>query len=532
LDAAALSAGVALLAAAFAGVAPGGSSRSGGTLRVSSPLDVDFVDPALAYTYMSNMVLDATCAKLFRYDTTSSGRIEIVADVAGGYRISRDGRTYTFDLKPTFRFHTGRPVTAQSFADAINRAATPRMQATDAHPYLHDIAGAADVIDGKAATVSGVEALGRHRLRIRLVRPLPDLPARLTMNLFCPVAPNTPVTPSGVDDPLGSGPYYVAERIVNRRIVLRRNPYYRGARQARLDEIVWRIGELRGNACLEATEANLVDLCVGGSWSDDRSRALLAKYGLNRSAGRYFVRPLLFTILFRFNLDRPAFKGPGQVPMRQAINHVLDRPALVRPRGHLESRRTDQILPPGVAPDVPLYPIEGTNVATARQVLTKARNRRPTLVLWANTGRRPQAEVFAFNLRQIGIEVDVQYLPPDEILRRVELPNQPFDVVHIGWGADYAGDGGSLLEPLLGPNRIQRGAGVSPRWVKRVAAINRLPAEARAEAWAKLDAEIMREDPHWAPYAHLNDRAFISESFGCFAWHPRSGVDLAAACKQ
>ena len=39
--------------------------------------------------------------------------------------VSGDGRTYTFDLKRTFRFHTGAPVTAQSFADAFNRVANP-----------------------------------------------------------------------------------------------------------------------------------------------------------------------------------------------------------------------------------------------------------------------------------------------------------------------------------------------------------------------------------------------------------------------
>ena len=36
--------------------------------------------------------------------------------------------TYVFDLKRTFRFHTGAAVTARSFADAFNRVANPRLQ--------------------------------------------------------------------------------------------------------------------------------------------------------------------------------------------------------------------------------------------------------------------------------------------------------------------------------------------------------------------------------------------------------------------
>ena len=37
---------------------------------------------------------------------------------------------------------------------------------------------------------------------------------------------------------------------------------------------------------------------------------------------------------FAFNHDRPAFKGVGQIPLKQAINWAIDRPALVRAAGY------------------------------------------------------------------------------------------------------------------------------------------------------------------------------------------------------
>ena len=52
----------------------------------------------------------------------------LVPEVVDRYTVSKDGRTYTFELKQTFRFHTGAPVTAQSFADAINRVAHPKLE--------------------------------------------------------------------------------------------------------------------------------------------------------------------------------------------------------------------------------------------------------------------------------------------------------------------------------------------------------------------------------------------------------------------
>ena len=87
------------------------------------------------------------------------------------YTVSKDGLTYTFDLKRSFRFQNGARVTAQSFVDAFNRTASPRLKSYAA-PYMHEIAGANAVLAGRAKTISGVRAVGPYRLRIRLTKPL------------------------------------------------------------------------------------------------------------------------------------------------------------------------------------------------------------------------------------------------------------------------------------------------------------------------------------------------------------------------
>ena len=212
-------------------------AQKGGTLRLSRHTDVDSVDPALAYYVHSWMLEYATCAKLFNYpDKPGTAGTRLIPEVVRHVRISADRRTYTFDLRRTFHFHTGAPVTARSFADAFNRDANPQMD-SPAVDYMREIVGVDAVVDGSARTISGVRVLGRYRLQIRLTRPIGDFTARLTMPFFCPVLPNTPIDPAGIDNPAGSGPYYVAERIVNQRIVLKRNPYYRGDRPANVDQV-------------------------------------------------------------------------------------------------------------------------------------------------------------------------------------------------------------------------------------------------------------------------------------------------------
>ena len=57
--------------------------------------------------------------------------------------VSNGGRTYTFELKRTFRFHTGARVTAQNFADAFHRNANPLLRSpVRRQGFMQQIVGA------------------------------------------------------------------------------------------------------------------------------------------------------------------------------------------------------------------------------------------------------------------------------------------------------------------------------------------------------------------------------------------------------
>ena len=519
-----LATGAALLvASAAAGEAP-----KGGTLRLGAVFDVDFVDPALAYFPQSVQIGYATCAMLFNHpDAPGAAGTRLVPEVVDRYTVSRDGRTYTFDLKRSFRFHTGAAVTAQSFADAVNRNAQPRL-GSPAAPYMREIVGAAAVIDGKAQSITGVRLLDRYRLQIRLTRPVGDFTARLAMPFFCPILPNTPVDPKGVDNPAGSGPYYVAERIVNQRVVLRRNPFYRGDRPANVDQIALTIGE-PSQACVTAVEEDRTDSCL--IVLPAAHRTLADKYGINRPNGQYFVSPGLTTEYVIFNHARPAFKGPGQIPLKRAINYAIDRPAMARAWGYLAGKRTDQMLPPALARRASIYPLEGADPATARKWLARAKLKPKVLVLYASSSGPPRvamAQVLAYNLKQIGIEVDVRFFDTATLSQKAAMPGEPFDLLQLGWAADYP-DGAGFLVGLLASGGVNLD---DPRLHRRIDAANKLTGEARRKAWADLDVELMRDNPIWAPYVHIQRRTFVSRSTGCVVLHPVYGFDIAAACKK
>src|SRR6266540_914985 len=173
-----------------------------------------------------------------------------------------------------------------------------------------------------AQAISGVRALGRYTLQIRTTRPLLDLVYRLTTPFFCPIAVNTPL--AEINDPLGSGPYYVADRVPNRQVVLKRNPFYRWSRPANVDQIVMTMAAGQA-ACRAAVDQNELDYCAGAGIPQADFPEIVAKYGINRKGGRFFFNPTLGVIYFAFNHDRPAFKGVGQIPLNQAINRPCAR---------------------------------------------------------------------------------------------------------------------------------------------------------------------------------------------------------------
>jgi ABC-type transport system substrate-binding protein len=205
----------------------------------------------------------------------------------------------------------------------------------------------------------------------------------------------------------------------------------------------------------------------------------------------------------------------------------------------LAGRRTDQLLVPALGRDASVYPLTGAAVATARRWLAKARSKPTKLVLytWNTPFPIAVAQIFAFDLRQIGIDVDVKTYEQLTLLQKAGTRGEPYDVVLNGWRPDYP-DGFAFFGILLSSTSLNRPGNWNlsyfddPKTTARMKAIVRLTGEARRRAWAELDVDLMRTNPPWAPIIHTTGRTFISKSFGCYLFHPWEGVDFAAACKK
>jgi ABC-type oligopeptide transport system substrate-binding subunit len=524
---------VALLTAAATSASTGKTgANKGGTVVVEFSTDVDYTDPQLSYYGETWKLENATACKLMNWpDKELPAGGEIAPEVAAGLPvISKDGKTYTFTIKPGFKFSNGKPVTAQSFADAINRFANPKMQSTGVQ-FLNVIQGAADVLAGKAPKVSGVKVAG-SKLTLSLTTPSPDILARLAMPFFQAIDPTLAgqIDANGINTYASCGPYYISARTPNRSITLKRNPNYKGGRLANADTIQVNIGndvQVEYQNTLNGT----TDYASGGIPATEWKN-VVAKYGLNKKDGRVQVRPLLDIRYVAMNHSRPLFKNnPG---LAKAVNWTVDRQAFSAQGGYLYGKRTGQILPPGMLgyKQQNIYPVRvnAGSLAQAKK-LASGNTRDGKAVLWAsNAGTAPlQAQLVQYNLKQIGIDAEVKLLPRAQQFTNAGNPQTAtFDMTIERWGADYA-DPYDFINVLLDGKQVTQPQHNDyayfnvAKYNKEMMAASLLVGSARGTAYATLDASMMKNDPPWAPLVNSNDRSFMSGRLGCITINVATG---------
>jgi len=96
------------------------------TLRIGLSVDVDTLDPAELDAQESETIAHLLWGTLYR--TSAEGRLDPY--FAESYRVSDDGRAYTFKLRPDLKCENGAALTAADVAYSFEHAADPAMKFT------------------------------------------------------------------------------------------------------------------------------------------------------------------------------------------------------------------------------------------------------------------------------------------------------------------------------------------------------------------------------------------------------------------
>jgi ABC-type transport system substrate-binding protein len=492
-------------------------------------VDIDYVDPALAYYVPTWQIEYSTCSRLVNFpDAPAPEGSVLQPEIAAGLpTVSPDGLTYTFTLRDGYRFSppSGEQVTAEHFKHAIDRLQDPSMN-SPAQPFMIDIVG--------------VVASG-NTLTITLAQPSSDLLARLTMPFFCPLPTSVPIEPDGIDAPVPSaGPYYITSWTRTQQIVVRENPNYAGNRPHHFDEIHYTIGfpleTIRQR--IETGETDLGDL-------PSAAHAELAqRYGPGSVPQRYFVYPSPTVLYLAMNHDRPLFGEPGSlgnVNLKRAVNYAIDREALMAQRGAYAGTTTDQHLPLGMPGfrDVAIYPAR-PDIARARELAAWSPGDpvRNGVLYCSNRSPAPQqCQIIQANLRQIGLEMEIKLFPRATQYELTGRRGEPFDMTLEGWHMDYFDPfdflfllDGTRLGPPGSTGNVNFAYFDDSGYNGRIQAASQLHGDARANAFGELDVDIAQNAAPWAPYGVPNDRHFFSARIGCQTYVPAFGISLGALC--
>jgi peptide/nickel transport system substrate-binding protein len=537
-----------LLAAVFANTASSASQSSaqknGGTFRWDYVGDLDYIDPQLAYFNHTWMILDATNLHLLGYpDKEGTEGTKLRGEAATGLpAVSKDGKTYTFKIKKGFKFSDGKPVTAKNFAFALNRCFDPQLQSPGAQ-FLSEVVGGQAVLDGKAKTASGIKTPDDYTLVVTLDKTAPDFLARMTMAFFVATPLNFGSTEVNKPYP-SAGPYILKEFTPGRSALLVRNPNWDNTKEpwkslqrpAYLNQIQINLGiaEEASRLRIESNETDLAASIPPSAYTE-----IAEKYGVNK--GRLQVRKSQVLWYLALNQEQPLFKDNEK--LRQAINWAIDRPHLVRQTGFLSGTKTDQILPPSMPGyfNWAIYPVKGVTA----QSLAKAKSladgnlRGGTAVFYAanQIAARNIAQVVQFNLKQIGLNVDIQIYERTVQHQKTATRGEKFDMTLEGWGADYP-DPRNFLDVLVSGDYLQEENNVNvsyvnnPAFNERFVKLATMTGDDRLQGYAELDRDVTKAGSY-APIRVATQRFFLSSSVGQFVVNPvHTNPNLVAISKK
>jgi peptide/nickel transport system substrate-binding protein len=524
-----------LVAASMVGSAAGGTQatdkagvKKGGTLRIVSRSDFDYIDPALAYFTHSWNMMGATQLRLLYYPMVEGAaglRIQPMA-AQSLPKVSSDGKTYTFTVKKGFQLSNGEAVTSANFKRAFDRGLNKTMQ-SPASSFLDDVAS--------------YSAPNPTTLVIVMKKVAPDFLARMTMMFFAAVPKDMPFTAEGAKAPLHSGgPYYLKEWNANSSALAVRNPNWNNAKEPykslhlanNIDEYRWIVGPDPATQRLMC-EKGEADIC---SFPPAQARELADKYGLNKS--QFYVKRSALLWYLAMNTEQALFKG--NTKLRQAVNFAIDRTFMTAQHGYLAGKRTDQFLPypmPGFQ-EYNIYPLKGPNYAHAKQLATGNTRSGKAIFYTFNVAQGPPiAQSVQFNLKQIGIDVEIKQFDRVVQHEKAATRGEPFDMTLEGWNMDYP-DPANFINVLLDGRRIQADNNVNvsyfndPAYAKKMDAAYALAGDARLKAYGNLDRDIIANAAPVAPYISTNVRWLTSAKVGCYGYHPTVGNILVQLCTK
>jgi YVTN family beta-propeller protein len=330
----------------YVALRPTGLAHRGGTLTVASPSFEPLATVDLAVGSLSSLWRFAALTNdgllAYRHVAGQAGN-QLVPDLARSMpELSRDGKTYRFQLRPNIHYSNGQLVRASDFRYAIERVFKLRPHPDDfARDTFRGIRGADQCGRRRCNLAGGIAADdGAGTITFHLSAPDPDFLYKLTFTFAAAVPAGTSLYEAKRQPLPATGPYRIAS-FTRDSVRLARNPHFRewwepAQPQGFPEEIVLKAVPTpsRGIALVEDDKADLT------SWPTLTPFSVAPRF--HPQIHRHPLAGMPYLVL---DPGRPPFNDRRA---RQALNYAVDRKKILQltTKGVLLGRPTCQVLPP------------------------------------------------------------------------------------------------------------------------------------------------------------------------------------------
>ncbi|MCA9664632.1 MAG: peptide ABC transporter substrate-binding protein [Myxococcales bacterium] len=404
-------------------------------------VEPEFIDPALIGETAGGRVAEQLFEPLM---TVPLGDGAPIPGQAARYRVSADGRVYTFELRRGLRWSDGTPLDARDFLYAWRRALAPATRSRAASQfYLIKGARAFNRGDNRDPASVGVSAPDRYTLRVELVAPAPYFLDLVTRAPFSPT-PRHVIARHGAKwtrppNIVSNGPFALTEWKTRERMILRRNPHYRARDKVWLERVEVHFVE-NESVAFRWYERGKVN------WTPGMVPVEKVPILLRQGRRDFHIDPWICTYYYAFNVTRPPF---DDVRVRRAFNMAIDKGKLTRQVLGAGQRPATHLIPPALSKLRAVKPQRGDafDPVRARALLREAGYRIeagksgkpfPVVTLLYNTfeAHRLLAEFVQRSLKNnLGVTLEIGNMEWKTLLKRLRAGD--YHIARSGWCADY-----------------------------------------------------------------------------------------------
>jgi peptide/nickel transport system substrate-binding protein len=315
------------------------------TVVIGTTDKITELDPANSYDYWTWTVYWNTMQALVAF---KPGTSEIVPSLATSWRISPDGKVYTFTLRRGVTFTDGAPFNAQAVKFSIDRAF--RLKGPN---------GALGLIEN----IKAVDAVNATTVRITLKDADATFLSRISESIGVSLIVSPKTTPANEFAKgrfAGTGPYRIAQYTPGQRMVLEAYPRFWGPKPKARRIIMAFYAD--SAALAAAVESGQVDLGYRSFGPEDIKRlAAGGKLQVTKSAEFPSVRYIVFNV---------PTKPFDNVKVRRALALAVDRDRIVKDVFGGINQSLYSMVPPGMWSHQDVFPKR--DLARAKTLLTEA----------------------------------------------------------------------------------------------------------------------------------------------------------------